>query len=100
MKSLAPAWTHAPLPLLCLVPPPLLHLWLLIASIYYSVILALLNYVDIRSTEEQGEAKAVGHGETCSADVHGAFHPRCLLFTPSYVIAVLARLCIPCVQLR
>lgn len=48
----------------------------LIASIYYSVTLKLLNYVKIGAAEEQGEAKAVDYGETCLAGVHGAPHPR------------------------
>ena len=102
MKPSAPAWMHGPFPLLCLISPPLLHLWLLIASIYYSVILQLLNYVEIRAAEEQGEAEAVGYGETCSAGVHSAPHPRRPAFhlSPPYVIAVLAGLCVPCVQQR
>lgn len=76
MKPSAPVHTHRPFPSLCLIPPPLLHLWLLIASIYYSAILKLPNYIEIRAAEEQGKTKAVGYGETCSAGVHGAPHPR------------------------
>lgn len=49
---------------------------LLIAGIYYSAILKLLNYVEVGAAQEQGEAKVVGCGETCSAGVHGAPCPR------------------------
>lgn len=75
--------TRGPFPSLWLIHPSLLHLWLLIASIYYSVILNLLNYVEIRVAEEQGEAKVVAYGETCLAGVHGAHRPRCPAFNTS-----------------
>lgn len=75
MKPSAPMQTRGSFPLLCLIPPPLLHLCFLIASIYYLVILKLLNYVEVRAAEEQGEAKAVGGGETCLAGVHNARRP-------------------------
>lgn len=80
MKPSAPASTHGLFRSLSLVPPPLLHLWLLIAGIYYSVILKLLNYLEIRAAEEQGEAEAAGYEETCSAGVHAAPHQGVLLF--------------------
>lgn len=76
MKPSAPASTHGLFHSVSLISPPLLHLWLLIAGIYYSVILKLLNYLEIRAAEEQGEAEAVGYEETCSAGVHAAPLPR------------------------
>lgn len=51
-KPLAVAWMDGHVPLLCLVPPLLFHLLLLIASISYSVILRLVNGVDIGAAEE------------------------------------------------
>lgn len=56
-------------PLLYLTPPLLLHFLLLTAGICYSLILELVNYVEIGAAEEQRgkarkEAKALGSGET------------------------------------
>lgn len=76
LKPSALVYTQGPSPSLCLVPPPLPHLWLLIASIYYLVILKLLSYVEIKAAEEQGETEVVCYGETCSAAVHGIPPPR------------------------
>lgn len=65
---------NGPFPSLCLAPSPLLHLWLLMASVNYSAILKLLSCIDIRAAEEQGEDEVVGHGKSWLAGVHSAPH--------------------------
>lgn len=98
LKPSAPVEMHmenGPFPSLCLAPSPLLHLWLLMASVNYSAILKLLSCIDIRAAEEQGEDEVVGHGKSWLAGVHSA--PHLMLFAPADVIAIMAGLCIPSV---